>query len=124
MPQTPDPSVPRRQFLKTVGIAGLSTALTPAALAFAQSAPPPAGAKLDSTKAPPPAPPAPPGEDAKALTSIIERRYGKHLTKEQLESIAKDFEGDLRATERLRAVKLQNADEPDVTFDVGDGLHG
>lgn len=124
MSPSPDPSVPRRQFLKTVGIAGLSTALTPAALALAQSAPPPAGAKPDSTKAPPPTAPAPPGEDAKALTSIIERRYGKHLTKEQLESIAKDFEGDLRATERLRAVKLQNADEPDVTFDVGDGLHG
>ena len=124
MSDTPEPSVPRRRFLKTVGIAGLSTALAPAALALAQSAPPPAAARPDSTKAPAaPAAPAPPGEDAKALAAIIERRYGKHLTKEQLESIAKDFEGDLRATERLRAVKLQNADEPDVTFRVKDGLH-
>jgi hypothetical protein len=110
----------RRQFLKTVGLAGLTTALAAPALAGAQAPP--------GTPAPASATPAPPdtartaapeiAEDARALAGIIERRYGRHLTKEQLASIARDFDGDLKALERMRQVKLANGDEPDFTFYV------
>jgi hypothetical protein len=109
----------RRQFLKTVGLAGLTTALAAPALARAQAPVP---------TAPPAAVPAPPdtaraaapeiAEDARALAGIIERRYGRHLSREQLASIARDFDGDLKALERMRQVKLANADEPDFTFYV------
>jgi hypothetical protein len=56
------------------------------------------------------------GEDARALAGIIERRHGQHLSKEQLESIARDFDGDLKAVKRMREVKLGNGEEPDFTF--------
>jgi len=107
----------RRQFLKTVGLAGVTAALAAPALTGAQ-APPPAPA------APVPAPDslgaAVPeiGEDARALAGIIGRRYGRHLSTEQLASIARDFDGDLRALERMKQVKLANGDEPDFTFYV------
>ena len=110
----------RREFLKNVGLAGISSVLVAPALSGAQApvpAPPPVSAAS-------PAPPdtakaaAPPeiGEDARALAGIIERRCGQHLSKEQLESIARDFDGDLKALKRMREVKLGNADEPDFTF--------
>lgn len=112
------PHTDRRQFLKTVGLAGLTTALAAPALSRAQG-PTPA--------APPTATPAPPdtaraaaseiGEDARALAGIIGRRC-RHLSKDQLESIARDFDGDLKALERMRQVKLANGDEPDFTFYV------
>jgi hypothetical protein len=109
----------RRRFLKTVGLAGVSSALVAPALSGAQlpapgaPAVPAAPAVADSAGAA-----APPeiGVDARALAGIIERRYGRDLAKEQLESIARDFDGDLKALERLRQVKLANGDEPDFTF--------
>jgi hypothetical protein len=110
----------RRGFLKTVGLAGISSALVAPALSGAQ-APAPAVPPLPAT-APAPADTvkaaAPPevGEDARALAGIIERRHGQHLSKEQLESIARDFDGDLKALKRMREVKLGNTDEPDFTF--------
>jgi hypothetical protein len=124
MARSSEPSVPRRRFLKTVGLAGLSTAIAPAAMSLAQSTTPPATtaapAAPDTTKA---AVPPPPSEDAKALTSIIERHYGKYLTKEQLASITNDFDGDLKSSERLRTFKLENGDEPDATFSAEGGRH-
>ena len=109
----------RRRFLKTVGLAGVSSALVVPALSGAQAPAPgapagaaPAPAPADSAAAAPPAI----GEAARALAGIIERRYGAHLTKEQLESIARDFDGDLKALKRMREVKLGNGDEPDFTF--------
>lgn len=108
----------RRKFLKTVGLAGITTALVAPALSRARDGvPAPAGTAV-------PAPPDTPGaagpevgEDARALAGIIGRRC-RHLTKEQLESIARDFDGDLKALERMREAKLANADEPDFTFYV------
>jgi len=110
----------RRVFLKTVGLAGFSSALVARALSGAQ-VPAPATPPVPAMT---PAPPdtakaaAPPevGEDARALAGIIERRWGRHLSKEQLESIARDFDGDLKALKRMREVKLGNGDEPDFTF--------
>jgi hypothetical protein len=130
MARSTELSVPRRRFLKTVGFAGLTTAFAPAALSLAQSATPPSGSPPRTDAAKPAAPdttkasaPPPPTEDAKALAAIIERRYGKYLTKEQLASIVSDFDGDLKTGERLRSVKLENSDEPDVTFRAGGGAH-
>jgi hypothetical protein len=114
----------RRRFLRAVGLAGLSSTLVPTALALAQ-APPPGGvaAKPDSAATPaarPDSTAAPAkeeiSEDAWALAGIIRRRYGRHLSDEQLASIARDFDGDLKAFPRLHAVKLANGDEPDFTF--------
>jgi hypothetical protein len=110
----------RRRFLQTLGLAGVTSAFVAPALVRAQSAtaPAPAGAPTpspaDTTRAA--APPGEISEDAKALAGILSRRYGDHLTPEQLDSIRKDLDGDLQATKRLRAVKLGNADEPDFTF--------
>ena len=123
MPRSSEPRVPRRHFLKTIGLAAVSAAVTPAALSLAQTArgaataakPDSAVAKPDSALAAAAKPPEI-SEDAKALAAIIARRYGEDLTKEQLESIAKDFDGDLKAGKRLRDVTLANSDEPDFTF--------
>jgi hypothetical protein len=77
--------------------------------------PPPKGAP--STAAPGAAPkPEPPSEDARALAAIVKRRYGKHLDHQQIESITRDLDGDLKAAQRLHDVKLANGDEPDFTF--------
>ncbi len=113
-------STDRREFLKTVGLAGISSALAAPALA-GTPAPAPGAAPVPATSTAPAdtaAAQAPPeiGEDARALAGIIERRCGRHLSKEQLESIARDFDGDLKALKRMREVKLGNADEPDFTF--------
>ena len=125
MPRSPEPSEARRRFLKTVGLAGLTTALGPAAVAMAQAAAPPSviyppgvappkGAPAPGT--PPQAKVEPPSADARTLAGIIRRRYGQHLDHKQIESITRDFDGDLKAAQRLHAVKLANGDEPDFTF--------
>jgi hypothetical protein len=110
----------RREFLKSVGLVGISSAFVAPALSGAQAPAPVAPAVPAASPAPADtaAAAAPPevGEDARALAGIIERRCGQHLSKEQLESIARDFDGDLKALKRMREVKLGNADEPDFTF--------
>ena len=126
MPRSPEPSEARRRFLKTLGLAGLSSALAPAAAAIAQSSgsgpaiyppgvPPPKGAPPAAAPAAG-AKPEPPSEDARALAAIIKRRYGKHLDSKQIESVTRDFDGDLKGAQRLHDVKLANGDEPDFTF--------
>ena len=116
-----DSRTDRRRFLKTVGLAGASSALLVPVLsvpkgarwnggsgtAVAAEAPDTAGVARDEPEV---------SADARALAGIIERRYGEQLGKGQLESIARNFDGDLRAAKRLRAVRLLNGDEPDFTF--------
>ena len=118
MSRSPQPTnSDRRRFLKTLGLAGLSSALVPRALAFAQSTAPPAAAtpaKPDSAAAS--AAPAEISEDARSLTEIVRRRYGKHLTPEQLEAVARELDGRVQGGKRLRETKLANGDEPDFTF--------
>ena len=117
------PATDRRRFLVTIGMAGLSSALAPTALALAQSATPPVGgsaAKPDSAAAPTaPAAPAGPSEiseDARSLGEIVRRRYGKHLAPEQLEAVTREMDGRIQGGKRLRENKLANGDEPDFTF--------
>jgi hypothetical protein len=121
MSQPQEPDRARRRFLKTLGIAGITTALGPAARSFAQTTP--AGPAIYPPGVPPPKGAAPaaggkeaPSEDAHALAAIIRRRYGKFLNSGQVDSITRDFDGDLQAAKRLHDFKLTNGDEPDVTF--------
>ncbi len=53
---------------------------------------------------------------AQALSEFVRSRYGKFLTEEQFAEVARQIEQNLRSAERLRSVKLTNADEPDVIF--------
>jgi len=115
----------RRRFLVLVGAAGLSTSLAAPTVALAQSAtrkvqkPPLKPEPAAPSKTDGPAPPPPPSEfveDAKALTAVIERRYGKHLDARQLEQITKEIDGRMQAGKVLRAAKLANHDEPDFAF--------
>jgi hypothetical protein len=119
MPRSQQPPAPdRRRFIKTVGLVGLSSALTP--LAFAQTPPPPGGAmataKPDSAAAAAPAGPSEISEEAHSLADIVRRRYGKHLTPDQLEAVTRELDGRVQGGKRLRETKLANGDEPDFTF--------
>ena len=113
----PYPSTPsgRREFLKLVGLAGLTSTLGAPARVFAQAAKSSAAAP-DTSKAAAPAGNEPPSEDAKALASIVQRRYGQHLDADQLKTITEELQGRIQAGQRLRAVKLANGDEPDFIF--------
>ena len=95
----------RRAFLHLAAVAATAAALPAPALAQAP--------------APAPAAPAPPehtGSEARLLTEVLRQRYPDRFSEAQWGSIVGDFEGDLAAGKRLRAVKLLNGDEPDFTF--------
>jgi hypothetical protein len=112
----------RRHVLRVLSFAGLTSIGAPA-LSMAQSRP-------DTTRAPggvsPPAPPSgapasgekPPeiSADAKTLAEIVKRRYGQHLTPEQLELVTKELDSRIQGGTALRKAKLVNGDEPDFTF--------
>ena len=111
----------RRRFLKLVGLAGISSAVSSSMLAWAQTrpatpgaAPTPAAAPADTARAATPPPEI--SDDARALAAILDRRYGKHLKPAQLEAITREIENRLQGGKRLREVKLANRDEPDFTF--------
>ncbi|HET7224642.1 MAG TPA: hypothetical protein VFK69_02920 [Candidatus Eisenbacteria bacterium] len=111
--------LPRRQFLHTLGLAGLTAAVRPAMALAQSSAPPPKPVEAKPAPAPAATKPEAPSEDARALAAMLGRRYSQ-LTPEQVELIAKDIDGDLQAGKRLREAKLANSDEPDVVFRPGD----
>jgi hypothetical protein len=90
----------RRQFTKSV-----ATTLAAATLAQAQ-----APAK---TKEPAPQEPSP---LIAAYLELARARFGDKLSPAQLEQLKKDFDNYARNSERLRAVKLRNGDEPDFVF--------
>jgi hypothetical protein len=58
---------------------------------------------------------------ADAMTQLVRRRYGAHLTDEQIALVREDIVSGLRASDRLRAILLPNATEPDVVFAVHRG---
>lgn len=105
----------RRQFAKAAAI-GIATAV-PVIIASAQT----------PTPTPPKEPAAPPNPQtsptpaavspvAVAFGAVAEARFGSQLTPEQLARVKEDLQGNVRTAERLRAAKLQNADEPDFVF--------
>ncbi|HWW73991.1 MAG TPA: hypothetical protein VNZ44_01265 [Pyrinomonadaceae bacterium] len=110
----------RRHFTKTLAAAVVAA---PAAGAIARAQTPPANKQ--EPKAPPnpqptptPAPQGPPKPSplAEAYAEAARLRFGEHLSAEQLESVKRDLEGNVRTAERLRGFKLQNSDEPDFVF--------
>lgn len=112
----------RRRFLQVVGL-GLTTALTVPTVSFAQGGGGGKPAKPDAGAAKPATPPAaegpkPPSDDARSLAEIVKRRYGDHLTPEQLEAVTRQLDQGIRGGKRLKEVKLTNGDEPDFTFRV------
>jgi hypothetical protein len=117
-------AIDRRRFLQVLGF-GVTTSLGGTVAALAQgtgggaAAPKPAAAAApaDST-ARPAAPAGPPeiSEDARSLAEIVRRRYGKHLTPDQLESVTRELDGRVQGGRRLKDAKLANGDEPDLTF--------
>ena len=100
----------RRGFLQTLvaALAAIPTA------AVAQTAAPSGSA----TPAAPTAPVAPEhtGSEARLLTEVLRERFPERFSEAQWGSIVGDFDGDLAAGKRLRAVKLKNSDEPDFMF--------
>jgi hypothetical protein len=124
MPHTKAEDAPRRtsrrRFTKTLAAAVIAA---PAARSAAR------GQTSPATKQEPKAPPNPqptpaqapqgppkPSPLAEAYAEAARLRFGEHLSPEQLESVKRDLEGNVRTAERLRGFKLQNSDEPDFVF--------
>ncbi len=105
----------RREFTRTIAATLISAPLAAATLSRAQT---PVTTK--QTPAPPnpqPSPTSPkPTPLAEAYAEVARVRFGQQVTPEQFEQIKKDLEGNVRVADRLRAVKLKNADEPDFAF--------
>lgn len=122
--QPSDPTVlrDRRRFLKVLGLVGMSSALGTAAIRLDSAAAVPSTKPAAKTAAKPAAPPAAApaepeiSEDARTLTTIVQRRYGKHLDAKQLVAVTEEIEFRLQAGKRLRAAKLANGDGPDTVF--------
>ena len=53
---------------------------------------------------------------AEALVTVVRAQSGQYLDAADIERIRSDFKDYVPALERLRSVKLSNADEPDFTF--------
>ncbi|HEX8118968.1 MAG TPA: hypothetical protein VF521_16945 [Pyrinomonadaceae bacterium] len=94
----------------------------PALAASAQTPPatsePKAPPQPQTTPTPAPQTQGPPAPSPLALAyfEVARQRFGERLTPEQLESVKRDLEGNVRTAERLRASKLRNSDEPDFVF--------
>lgn len=106
-------SASRRQFVKTIA------ALAVAAPVLATAQTPPATKQAPAPPNPQPTPtPQTVSPAAAAYGAVAEARFGDKLTAEQLASVKRDLEGNVRTADRLRAFKLQNAAEPDFVFSV------
>jgi len=120
MSQAPDPREhDRRGFLKL-----LAASLTVLPVAAAAQAPSPPTTPPSTPSSPPAATPAPAAatgpehstNEGRLLTEVLRARYPDRFSEAQWTSITTDFDGDLSGSKRLRAMKLANGDEPDVTF--------
>ena len=99
----------RRQFAKTMALA---LVLAPLASALANAQTP-----VPTTAMPQPSPsPQPPSPIAEAYAEVARARFSQHVTPEQMLKIKEDLEGNVRAADRLRKLKLDNGDEPDFIF--------
>lgn len=106
----------RRRFTKAVATTLVAAPLA-STLAQAQQ-------KSGGTKEPA-APPNPtpatqqaqkPSPVADAYAEVARARFGEHLSAEEFEQVKKDLQSYVQTSERLRAVKLKNGDEPDFVF--------
>jgi len=115
MSQAPSPRErDRRGFLKMVAAA--ATLLPAAAHAQAPATPPATPAPAAGAAPAAPAGPEHSTGEARLLTEVLRTRYPDRFNETQWAKIASDFDGGLAGGKRLRAMKLTNGDEPDVTF--------
>ena len=54
--------------------------------------------------------------EVEALFALVRARSGDRLTAEQLDEVKKGVEGVVKAARALRAVRLENSDEPMPPF--------
>jgi hypothetical protein len=54
--------------------------------------------------------------EVERLFALVRQRYGERLTPGELDEVRKGVEGVVRTSRALRAVKLENADEPFPPF--------
>ena len=102
----------------------MATAIATAPLvSLMANAQPPPGGKTKEAAAPPNPQPSPtpqqppqPSPVAEAYLGVARARFGEHVTPDQVEQIKRDLQGNVRVAGVLRAVKLDNGDEPDFTF--------
>ncbi len=107
----------RRRFTKAVAAALVSTPLASAVSLDAQTPTTPKQSPAPPTAPSPPATNSPkPSPVAEAYAEVARARFGERVTPEEFAKIKNDIENSVRAAERLRAFKLQNADEPDFVF--------
>lgn len=114
----------RRRFNRNVAATFLAAATLPLQASMAN-------AQTSGTTKETPAPPKPqtspatgaaaaatqkPSPLAEAYAEVVRVRFGEQVTPEQLAQLKKDVANIVRTSDRLRAVKLQNADEPDFIF--------
>jgi hypothetical protein len=82
----------------------------------------PPGGKTKEAAAPPnpqpsPTTPQPLSPVEEAYLGVARARFGEYVSMpEQVEQIKRDLRGNVRVAGLLRAVKLDNGDEPDFTF--------
>jgi len=101
-------SASRRWFAKTLAAAAGAPFLSRAFPLAAQAAP---------TPSPSPTPaPEPPSMVVEAMAEAMKAKFGKHLSPEQFEAAKKSLDRASKNAERMKQVKLTNADEPDVVF--------
>jgi len=108
----------RRRFAKII-MAALAAA--PFAFSLSRAQTPPAKespAPPNPQPSPTPSTPQAPSPVAEAYAAVARARFGDQLTTEELGRVRRDLEGNVRSAERLRAVKLKNADEPDFIFNA------
>lgn len=105
----------RRSFTKTVAATLVATPLA-STLAHAQNKAAPKEPPAPPNPQPSPSPQQKPSPVADAYFEVLRARFGEHITPEQVEQVKKDLQGNVRASDALRAVKLRNEDEPDFIF--------
>jgi len=114
--RTPRPmSTSRRGFLGTA-FAAAAAALSRPFAARGQTTP--AAPRTPAVPAVSPTP-APPDPKAEALAKLARERYGKFLSAEELAMLDERCAGIERRSQRLRAVRLSNGDEPAAEFRAG-----
>ncbi|PYS93413.1 MAG: hypothetical protein DMF64_05205 [Acidobacteria bacterium] len=103
----------RRQFAKAVAAAFVAAPLV-VSLTNAQTPP---ATSATPTPTPQPSPtPQQPSPLAEAYAEVAHRRFGDKLSADELTRLKRNLEGSVRTGDALRAVKLQNSDEPDFVF--------
>ena len=98
--RVPDAEVPnRRQFGKRVALLAAAPLAAPALAAEEKPKEKPVAVVV-----------------AEALVEVVRARHGKHLTKDQFGAVALSILRSQFSADRLRRVKLSNADEPAFSF--------